>query len=114
MQADKKERIRAYKEQKTVGGVCLYLNTKNERYLIVGTPNIKGAQNAFNFAKQTGTAPVMCLGKEWAEHGGDAFTFTVLDECEQKPEVSQKEFREEMKALAELYKQDYPKALSID
>lgn len=112
MAKTKKELIMEYKERKDTGGVCLYQNTVNGRYLVHGTPNLAGAKSAFEFALITGTSCQMAFQEDWKQMGGGSFTFTILESIDKKPEQSPKEFREDIKALAEMYSQGRDEALS--
>lgn len=95
---------KAYKDQETIGCVALYENKANGRYLIVGEPNRKGAESRFQFAQQTNTCAHMLLQQDWEKYGAQAFTLTILDTLKKDPEQTPKEFKEEVQALAEMYK----------
>ncbi len=95
---------RAYKEADEVGCVSLYENHENGRYLITGEPNRRGAESRFQFAKATGSCAHMLLAEDWKVYGPDAFTLTVLDTLKKDPEQTLKEFREELAALADMYR----------
>ncbi len=103
---------RAYKEADEVGCVSLYENHVNGRYLIVGEPNLRGAKNRFQFSKAIGSCAHMLLAEDWKIYGADAFTFTVLDTLKKDPEQTLKEFKEELIALADMYRNGRPAELS--
>jgi hypothetical protein len=108
MDMDTRERRKAlqkaYKEQETLGCVAMYENKVNGKYLIVGEPNMKGTESRFQFAQQTNGCAHMALQRDWEKYGSQAFTLTILDTLKKDPEQTPKEFKEEVQALAEMYK----------
>ena len=48
---------------------------------------------------------VLSIQKEWASYGPDAFFFEVLESMEQGETQGAREFREDVKALEELWKE---------
>ncbi len=103
---------KAYKETDEVGCVSLYENHVNGKYLIVGEPNQRGAQSRFEFSKAIGSCAHMLLMEDWKVFGPDAFTMTVLDTLKKDPEQTLHEFKEELKALADMYRSGRPEELS--
>ena len=95
---------RAYKEADEVGCVSLYENHANGRYLIVGEPNLRGAESRFQFSKSIGTCAHLLLAEDWKEYGPEAFTLTILDTLKKDPSQSPRDFKDELKALADMYK----------
>lgn len=108
----RKEMARAYKEEKEYGCVCLYENTKNNRYLICGEVNMRGAISKFAFAKKHNSCMHGALQADWDQYGEGAFTQRVLETLERKPEQNGKEFAKELETLAEIYRQERPPELS--
>lgn len=95
---------RAFKEADEIGCVSLYENKENGRYMIVGEPKLRGAESRFQFAKATGSCAHLFLAEDWMKYGPEAFSFTVLDTLKKDPDSTPKEFKEELQALAEMYK----------
>lgn len=102
---DKKQLIQAYKDRKIVGGVCGVKNAKNGKYLLEATNDINGSRNRLEFCKKTGSPLQMRIQKDWNEFGSDAFAFEVLEELEKKPEQTDKEFRDDLNTLLELWQE---------
>ncbi len=103
---------KAYKEADEIGCVSLYENHANNRYLIVGEPNLRGAESRFQFSKATGSCGHMLLVEDWKMYGPEAFTLTILDTLKKGPDQTPKEFKEELKALADMYRSERPEELS--
>lgn len=103
---------KAYKEADEVGCVSLYENHVNGRYLIIGEANRHGAESRFQFSKAIGSSAHMLLAEDWKIYGPDAFTLTILDTLKKEPEQTLKEFKEELAALADMYRNGRPEELS--
>jgi hypothetical protein len=54
----------------------------------------------------------MLLAEDWKIYGPDAFTLTILDTLKKEPEQTLKEFKEELAALADMYRNGRPEELS--
>ena len=80
-------------------------NSQNGRYLLDCTPNLAAKQNSFNFMSGVGTCFDYKVKKDWDTFGANAFTFDVLEELEQKAEQSNDEFINDLKTLAELWRE---------
>ena len=103
---------KAYKEADEIGCVSLYENHANGRYLIIGEPNRRGAESRFEFSKAIGSTAHMLLGEDWKVYGPEAFTLNILDTLKKNPDQTLKEFKEELKALADLHRSGRPSELS--
>lgn len=103
----RKELMREYKERKPVGGVYKITNTVSGRYIIDHTANIQSARNHFQFAQKMGSPMHLELKKDWAEHGGQAFTLDVLEEVEQRADQTPAAFLDELKTLEQLHRANY-------
>ncbi len=103
---------RAYKDADEVGCVSLYENRANGKYLIAGEPNRRGAESRFQFSKATGSCARMEFIGDWRTYGPDAFTMTILDTLKKNPDQTPMEFKEELAALAEMYRNGRPRELS--
>lgn len=95
---------KAYKEADEIGCVSLYENHANGRYLLVGEPNRRGAESRFQFSKSIGSCAHLLLAEDWKVYGPEAFTLTILDTLKKEPDQTLKEFKEELHALADMYR----------
>ena len=100
----RKELQRAYKETAEIGCVSLYENHQNGRYLIIGEPCLRGAESRFAFSKATGSCGRLEFAADWEACGPDAFTMTVLDTLKKDPDQTPRDFKEELAALADMYR----------
>ena len=100
----RKEIINQYKERKLIGGVYTITNTQNGKYLLGHAANLKSVQNRFQFALMTGSTLHPKLQKDWDALGVQAFTLTILEELEQRPEQSQAAFIDDLKMLEQLWR----------
>lgn len=83
----KKELKQLYKEMKTEGGVYLIRNTRNQKVLVVSTPNLKTI-NGRKMQLRDGTHQNRQLQEELRHYGPDAFVFEVLEVLEEKADAS--------------------------
>ena len=81
----RKELIRQYKEMKTEAGVYQIKNTKNQKVLVVPTPNLK-TMNGKPMMLNGGVHKNKKLQEEWDKFGEDAFVFEVLEVLKEKEE----------------------------
>lgn len=103
--ATRKELINEYKNRKISGGVFRILNTVTGKYILKHAVDLKGSRNLFDFAVQTGMCFDSKAQKDWDEYGAKTFTFEVLEEIEINEDQSSKEFKEDLKALEELWRE---------
>lgn len=81
---DRKEELkRQYKESKPEAGIYQIRNTRNQKALVVATPNLKTI-NGKRFELQMGSFNNAALQQEWKEFGEEAFVFEVLEVLEKK------------------------------
>lgn len=73
-----------YKELKTEGGVYQVRNTKNNKLLVLATPNFKTMDHKKISLKGGTFFPYKELEKEIAIYGPDAFVFEILETLEEK------------------------------
>ena len=95
----------AYKERRLVGGVYSITNRQTGEKHPFSAQDLRGAENRFRFMAQTDGCTVLSLQKEWSAYGPEAFFFEVLERIEQGETQSAKEFRDDVKALEELWKE---------
>ena len=81
----RKELIRQYKEIKIEAGVYQIKNTKNQKVLVVSTPNLK-TMNGKPMMLRGGVHKNKKLQEEWNKFGKEAFVFEVLEVLKEKEE----------------------------
>ncbi len=106
--ADRKALLRAFKEAPETGGVYAIVNTVTGKRLVLSTVTLSKAQNALDFAKATGSCVNPTVADDWERHGPGAFECEILERLDRKAEQTAAEFAEDVKALAELWKERIP------
>ena len=99
----RKQAIYEYKEKKTTGGVYKITNTETGKSLIKGEIDLQSMENRFNFSVSINSCINPKLQQDWNKYGAKSFTFEILEEVEMKPEINTREFRKQLKELAEKY-----------
>ena len=79
----KAELKQLFKELENQAGIYQIKNIKNQKVLILSTPNFKTI-NGKQFQLEMGGFMNKDLQKEWNEYGKDAFVFEVLEVLEKK------------------------------
>ena len=100
---DKKALQALYNERIIIGGVYAIKNIHNNKLLIEAATDLNGSKNRFGFAQKTGSCVHMKLQKDWAEQGGGAFDFQVLEELEKGKAQSDSEFKAEIELLKQMW-----------
>ena len=80
--ADRKTRIRDYKDTPRPAGVFRIHNTAKRKSLVGSTTDIPGMLNRQRFQLENGSHPDKELQKDWSELGPDVFEFETLDQLE--------------------------------
>ena len=100
---DKKALIAQYKLRKITGGVFSITNTATgKRHIDAGT-DLQGLENRLNFAKMTNTPYSTALTKDWNEYGPQVFELEILETLEKKDSMTDKEFRQEVETLLDMW-----------
>ena len=99
----KKELVETYKSRKIIGGVYAIVCTDSGEKWLCSTHNLAGHQNRFEFSQATNACPESVMRSAWQQYGAAAFQFTILQALEKKEEQSDREFREEIKLLHEIW-----------
>jgi hypothetical protein len=110
--SNRRDLTRAYKERTVCGGVYTITNTRNGCYLLGYVADVASVRNRFQFAVRTGSAVDPRLRADWEAHGAAAFALAILDELEKRPDQSQADFLEDLKALEALRRSELDPALS--
>jgi hypothetical protein len=100
---NRKDLVEQYKQRKVVGGVYLIRNTINGKIAVEATVDMPGSQNRFAFAQSTGSGTIFKLQKDWLAMGGSAFVLEVLETIEKKESQTDKEFKEDVQTLKEIW-----------
>lgn len=81
----RKELTQQYKAMKKEGGIYQIRNIRNNKVLVVATPNLK-TMNGARFQLEMGSHVNKELQADWNQYGSEAFTFEVLEVLEEKTE----------------------------
>jgi hypothetical protein len=76
---DRKAAVSAYKEQKTVAGICLVRCTAAGRSWLIDARNVDTHQNRVWFELRTGGSRDREMQAAWNAHGEAAFGFEILE-----------------------------------
>jgi hypothetical protein len=77
--ADRKAAIAAYKERKPALGVYAVRCAASGELWVGATPNLDTIRNRLWFGLRLGNDPHPDLQAAWRLHGGDAFSFEILE-----------------------------------
>lgn len=101
----RRELSRAYRERPVTGGVYTITNRETGRVLLLSGLDLQGCRNRFDFSVSVGSCVQNQLKADWSTYGAKAFSFDVLEEIEKKAEQTDKEFREDISVLEELWRE---------
>ncbi len=97
---DRKKQLKEeYKQMKTDMGVFMVKKKNNNKYLLIGTQNLKGMMNRVKFQLGTGSYPNVELQTDWNESGSGDFEFTVLETLEYDKDESKTDYSEELNII---------------
>lgn len=82
----RKAAISAYKKREDAIGIYAVRRRDSGEVWVGKSPNLDAIQNRLSFTLDHGSCTAKSLQVAWNEHGGDAFTFEVLERLE--PEES--------------------------
>lgn len=104
---DKKERIARYKEQQQKKTGCVYAirNTQSGKRFLLSAADLKGAENRFQFSKNTDMCPLIQFKEDWKRYGASSFSFELLETLEKKEAQTDAEFQEDLKTLEDLWRE---------
>lgn len=100
---NRKDILAAYKQRKVIGGVCAVKNKANGKMLVAAVVDIQGYRNRLEFSKSVGGCTDPRYQKDWEKYGAQAFILEVLEELEKKETQSDKEFKEDIETLKEIW-----------
>jgi hypothetical protein len=110
MSADKKSRkelLRQFREECETGGVYAIRCLPEGKLLILSTTTISKAENQLAFAKTTGSCVHPLLADDWKKYGDNAFSLEILETLDRKDTQTQEEFRDDIRALEELWREKF-------
>lgn len=97
---DRKKQLKEqYKQMRTDMGVFIVKKKNDNKYLLVGTQNLKGMMNRVKFQLENSSYPNIELQKEWNEAKPDDFEFTVLETLEYDKDESKTDYSEEVNII---------------
>ena len=97
---DRKKQLKEqYKQMRTDMGVFIVKKKNDNKYLLVGTQNLKGMMNRVKFQLENGSYPNRELQKEWNEAKPDDFEFIVLETLEYDKDESKTDYSEEVNII---------------
>lgn len=106
---NRKELVSEYKERNIIGGVYAIRNTLNSKILLLSATDLHGCKNRFDFSQKLNNCTYIKLQQDWQRHGNGIFVFEILDQLEKKENQTEKQFKEEIKILYEIWKEKYEK-----
>lgn len=95
----KKQLKEQYKQMKTDMGVFIVKKKNSNKYLLVGTQNLKGMMNRVKFQLENGSYPNRELQKDWNDSSPDDFEFTILETLEYDKDESKTDYSEEVNII---------------
>ncbi len=101
----RKEIIEAYKNKLPTGGVYCITCSGNQRKLIKSTMEMESAKSRFDFAMKIESCPEPSMQREWNDYGMESFSFTCLEELKMEETQTQREYRNDIKALYDIWKE---------
>lgn len=102
---DRRDKIAAYKARPITGGVFCIKNTITGRILLQAATDLHGCKNRFDFSQMTGSCIEHRLQQDWKQYGAQAFAFEILDTMEKKETQTSREFRDDIDALLESWRE---------
>ncbi|MFA5528879.1 MAG: GIY-YIG nuclease family protein [Peptostreptococcales bacterium] len=106
---NRKEMVSEYKERTIVGGIYAIRNNLNNKTLLLSATDLHGCKNRFEFCQKLNNCTYIKLQQDWQKHGNSIFAFEILDQLEKKENQTEKQFKEEIKILYEIWKEKYEK-----
>ncbi len=104
---NKKDLVNAYKQRKQVGGIYAVTNTKTGKALVLATADVGGIQKRYEFNELMGGCFHPKLLKDAKIYGNDVFQLTVLEEIERKDTQSDRDFKDDLDTLLEMWLEKY-------
>ena len=75
----RREAIRDFKEKKTIAGVYAVRCAASDEVWVAGAPNVEPQHQRHWFGLRTGGHHNRTMQAAWNAHGGEAFSFEVLE-----------------------------------
>ena len=104
--ASRREASRAYKAQEDIGGIFRIVHQPSGwQTPPLWTPNLEGERNKLQFSKSVDSPARSELQAVWRSLDKAGFELVELERLTRKPDQSVAEFREDLKALLELWQE---------
>ncbi|HML45171.1 MAG TPA: hypothetical protein PKE04_00295 [Clostridia bacterium] len=104
--ASRRAASRAYKAQEDIGGIFRIAHQPSGwQTPLLWTPNLEGERNKLQFAKRVDAPVRMELQAIWGKVDRSGFELIELEQLKRKPDQTAEEFREDLKALLDLWKE---------
>ena len=96
---DKKALVNQYKARTKIGGIYAVKNMRLNKWYIDATPDLAAAENRFNFFGSTQVK----VEQDYKAQNGEDFIFEALEELEQGKTQSDKEFKNDLTVLKNIW-----------
>lgn len=107
--ARKKQLKEQYKARKVTGGIYRIVNKDSGRFYLNSTDDMQATRNWFESCRMFNTCSIPHIQKDWKELGMDAFALEEVDYIDKGETQTNEEYREDLKALLELWDEKLPK-----
>lgn len=100
---EKKALKETYKTREIIGGIYKISCTESGEFWIRSAKELDKIQNRFEFYLKTNNHPEPVMRKAWETYGGETFKFEVLEELKKKETQTDRDFKEDIKTLLEMW-----------
>lgn len=106
---DKRELKNYYKNKEKIGGIYCIQCGENGRMWVKSTRDMVGQKNKFEFSISINSCPEPGMLAEWNKYGAKSFHFAILEEIVKKEMQTEREFKEDIDVLLELWLEKHRK-----
>lgn len=99
----KKELKERYKNRSVIGGIYCIKCNGNDHLWMKSTVDMVGQKNKFEFFVSANICPETSMLLEWNRYGAKLFSFIVLEKIEKRPTQTEREFKDDIDVLLELW-----------
>jgi hypothetical protein len=105
--ARRKELVANYKQTHPEAGIYRIVNTRTNRALLGSSTNLEGMRNKMKFARSTNSPGALDyrLRNDIKEYGLDSFDLEALDVLDIRPEMTDREIRDDLAALESIWRE---------
>ncbi|WKY47513.1 GIY-YIG nuclease family protein [Eubacteriaceae bacterium ES3] len=94
-----------YKNKRVVGGIFGIRCKGSDQVWLKSTMDLAGQKNRFEFSVKTNSCPEPAMLKDWKSFGKESFSFEVLEELEKNESQSDREFKDDLATLLEIWRE---------